>query len=342
VEVVSASLRAGDTSTMLGAFAEIGESLYATSAHPAAARPSGSRTRSLLDGSNPTARRCRVKLFVDDRAPARVAAIVNPRLVEDGAPIGLLGFFEAANDPAAVTPLLTAAVTWLREQGCATVRGPVNFSTWHDYRFATGGGPGWFPGEPYHHDYYPELWTGAGFAVVSRYATYWVNDTQAVIDRFAPGVELARRSGVELRTVEARDLPALYRLAVTGFAANYMYSPIEPDEFAHLYAADRVNAGASTSYVALADGAPVGFYYTFPTSLPAGEGQVGKTIVVDPAQRKRGIYHLLMTAWLTTARDSGRAALPSLVHLDGSPALMGWHRSGDLFRNYVLFEHQRG
>jgi GNAT superfamily N-acetyltransferase len=328
---------------MLGAFAEIGESLYATSAHPAAARPSGSRTRSLLDGSNPTARRCRVKLFVDDRAPARVAAIVNPRLVENGAPVGLLGFFEAANDPAAVTALLTAAVSWLREQGCASVRGPVNFTTWHDYRFATDGGPGWVPGEPYHHDYYPELWTGAGFGVVSRYATHWVNDTQAVIDRFADRAALAARSGVVLRTVEASDLPALYRLAITGFAANYMYTPIEPDEFAHLYAADgaRLQAGASTSYVALADGAPVGFYYTFGASLPGGEASVGKTIVVDPAVRDRGIYHLMMSAWLIAARDSGRRALPALFHLDGSPALMGWQRSGDLFRTYALFEHQR-
>jgi hypothetical protein len=340
--VVLRSVRDGEIDDLIATFSQIGESLYAGVDHPA--RPSEVRTRSLLAASNPTARRCRVRLFVDERAPARVAAIMNPRLIEAGAPVGLLGFFEAAEDPAAVNALLTSACAWLYEQGCAVVRGPVNFTTWHDYRFSVdGGSPGarWIPGEPFHHDYYARLWPAAGFRVAGHYASHWVASIDDTLARFADRADRALASGVVLRGVETSDLPALYRMAIAGFAGNWMYSPIDPDEFAVLYAADRVSAGAGTSYVAALEGAPVGFYYTFPASLPGGTTSIGKTIVVDSALRDRGIYHLMMSAWLREAKTAGRRAIAALFHLDGSPALMGWQRAGDAFKNYVLFEHQR-
>ena len=176
---------------------------------------------------------------------------------------------------------------------------------------------------------------------MGNYASHWVADLDATIGRFADRAERALASGVVLRGLEASDLPSLYRLAIAGFAGNWMYSPIEPDEFATIYAADRVSAGAPSSFVATVDGKVVGFYYTFRTELPVGTTSIGKTIVVDSAERDRGIYHLMMSAWLRDARAAGIPAIATLFHLDGSPALMGWQRAGDAFKHYVLFEHQR-
>ena len=337
--VAPQSIRSGELESLLSAFADAGESLYADDTH--AARPSGSRTRALLDPRHPTVRRCQVRLFIDERAPARVAAIVNPRLVEDGSPVGLLGFFEAADDAAAAGRLLAEATAWLYAQGCGRVRGPMNFTTWHDYRFVTEGEAGWIPGEPYHHRYYPRLWEASGFAAAGRYASHWVADIDAVLARFAARAELATASGVSLRPVEPGDLPALYRLAVAGFADNWQYSPIDPEEFAALYSGERSAAGAATSYVAVAGGAPIGFYYTFRAVLPAGETSIGKTIVVDAGQRDRGVYHLMMSAWLREAKAAVGRAIAALFHCDGSPALMGWERAGAAFKRYALYEHQR-
>ena len=42
---------------------------------------------------------------------------ISPELVDDGAPLGLLGFFESLDDEAAASLLLRAATEWLRSRG---------------------------------------------------------------------------------------------------------------------------------------------------------------------------------------------------------------------------------
>lgn len=267
--------------------------------------------------------------------------MINPRLVDGaGAPIGLLGFFEAEDDPAAATQVLDAGAAWLRDQGATIVRGPIKFSTWNDYRFTVGGDDaGWFPGEPRHPAYYPRLWEQAGFTVCARYGSYWLGDLPAIVAKFAPVIA---RGGAEVRPVTAADLPSLYRLAMSGFRDAFMYSPIEPDEFASLYAGDRVTAGLATSFLATEQGRPCGFIYTYVADLPGGPAGVIKTVLVDGAARGGGAYATLMSAAIEAFLAGGvTRALGGLMHADGSPAAMGWCRPEMSFKQYVLLEQQR-
>ena len=98
-------------------------------------------------------------LAVDgDRTLGRVTALRNPRLVVDGDPIGLFGFFEVTDNYEAAAALWDAARDWLRRRGCKRVWGPMNFHIWDAYRFMTKGfetEP--FAGEPYNPSYYPEF-----------------------------------------------------------------------------------------------------------------------------------------------------------------------------------------
>lgn len=328
-------------SELVADFAALTDVVFAGDATPE--RPTSGRTARLLDETNPQRRRASIRLFLA-RGRARVAAIVNPRLVdEDGKPIGLLGFYESLDDEAASTAVLHAAAEWLRERGATIVRGPINYSTWNDYRLTTEATePGWFAGEPYHPSYYPRLWAAAGFAVATRYGSYWLGDLAAVCARFAPKIARARASGVELRALRAGDLPSLYQLAIAGFRGAYMYSPIEPDEFAAIYSADRAADVAGTSFVAVDEGRPLGFVYTYVADLPRGRAGVVKTIVVAPEARDRGVYHGLLATALQAFLDQGvTRALGALMHAEGEPALMGWCRPENLFKQYVLYELPR-
>jgi hypothetical protein len=272
------------------------------------------------------------------RDGARVAAIINPRLVENGRPIGLLGFFESDDDEAASGDVLRSGVAWLREQGATIVRGPMNYSTWNDYRFVVAQNePGSFRGEPDHPSFYPRLWERAGFAPVSRYASHWIDMPEALA-RWVPKVARARELGVTVRAATMADAPAIYRLALAAFADAYLYSPIEPDEFASIYGADRV--ATSAPYLALVDGEPVGFLYAFVADLPRGRAGVIKTVAVAPAARDRGVYHALFAGALQAFVDAGvPSAIAALMHVDGSPALMGWARPGTLWKEYALYQH---
>ena len=140
----------------------------------------------------------------------RAAAIVNPRLVEDGAPVGQIGLFACDEHPDTARRLLDAACTWLDKRGCRVVRGPMNFSTWYDYRLVTRAtAAGYIPGEPYHPAHYPALFEAAGFKPVATYTQqlagrdnidkpasrrsacndegYWRNPSCAISTRLPPG-----------------------------------------------------------------------------------------------------------------------------------------------------------
>ena len=330
-------------SDLVGDFAALTDVVYGSLPslrdHPG--RPTTGRVASLLDEAHPQRKRCSLRLFL---APgrSRVAAIVNPRLVDDaGRPIGLLGFFESLDDEPASRAVLDAGVRWLRAQGATIVRGPVAFSTWNDYRFTEGPStsPGWFQGEPLHPESYPRLWGLAGFAVATRYGSYWLGDLEAVRARFAGKIARARNAGVVVRSVSEADLPSLYQLALAGFRGAYMYSPIEPDEFASLYTADRAADVAGTSFIATLDGRSVGFVYNYVAALPDGPAGIVKTIVVAPEARALGVYHDLLATSLGAFLERGvTRAIGALMHADGDPSLMGWCRPEMTFKQYALHE----
>ncbi len=82
--------------------------------------------------------------------------------------LGLIGFFEAANEPEPVRELLREAASWLRAQGAKQVVGPMDGDTWHRYR--VNAGPFDEPPfllEPVNPPYYRDLW--APFEIIERY-----------------------------------------------------------------------------------------------------------------------------------------------------------------------------
>lgn len=303
--------------------------------------------RALLSPDHPTRRHCEVELFAAGEH-GRVAAIVNPRSFDaEHRPFGLLGLFACEDDLPTAAALLDAACDWLRERGCATARGPMNLTTWHDYRFVTSGfHAGYMPGEPRHPRHYPKLWLEAGFRVCGTYSTNWLTcpeqgrGADALAGKFTAAAQRALDSGYSVRGIAPSDLPALYKLSSEAFADAFMYSHIGPDEFAALYSRDDVPVAARTSYIAHApDGSPIAFLYSFPCNLDGRDALVCKTIAVLPGTRGRGIYPLLVHTWVTDGiADGCRDFVGGLMHVDGNPANLGWTGADTRIKEYALYE----
>ncbi len=324
-------------SDVVGDFARLTDLVFSDDDH--SLRPTAAKVAAMLDDAQPQRRRCRLRLFLST-GRARVAAMINPRLCDgEGRPIGLLGFFESIDDEAAAREVLHAGAAWLRAEGATIVRGPVNYTTWNDYRFTIAASePGWFAGEPYHPAYYPRLWAAAGFGVTSRYGSYWLGDLPPIIERFSSSVARCRAIGHQVRPLQAADLSGIYRLAMTGFAGAYMFSPIEPDEFIAING-ERATTGNDTSFVVVAGSEVQGFIYTYVAELPSGPAGIIKTVVVAPGVRGGGTYGALMSAALEAfvARGVSRA-IGGLMHADGDPSNMGWCRPEMMFKQYGLYE----
>jgi hypothetical protein len=203
----------------------------------------------------------------------RVAAFVNADMKDqDGTPVGTVGFFECANEPALAQDLLGSALRWLREtHGRVRVWGPMNADFWHGYRLLSGGfDRGRFLGEPANPPYYPDLFEAAGFVVRRRWRSFEVAGREALEaarHRAASRAPRLRGTGYRfepLAPAGLEDRLEELHAAVSGSFSGFLgYTPIGASEFASVLGVARHVLAPGSGLVRDGDGNAVGFVLAF-------------------------------------------------------------------------------
>jgi hypothetical protein len=170
----------------------------------------------------------------------RVAALVNPALRDGGGrPIGQVGHYECADDPAAAAALLAAAIDWLRARGCRSAVGPMNGGAHRAYRLlADGFDTAPFLFEPRTPARYVEQFRAAGFAPVFRWSSH--EPDREALAALATRLEgLGARGRFRLDDVTSRDpaevLPRLHPLLDRAWEGFPGYVPFPIGELAQLF-----------------------------------------------------------------------------------------------------------
>jgi len=283
-------------------------------------------------------------VFEDDLGIAARLAVLRPGDASEA----LFCFYGRRPDleEAARRDLFSSLRRWLGEQGIASVQGPIEFSTWHPYRFVCEQGKSpWFPGEQPMPDYWFRDFLDAGFNESARFASILVQNLGQSIDAsLAMGVDRGV-SALNIDIVTGPDivelLPTHYHLFKSIFQDNYAYSPIEYEEFRALY------SGIATLDAALImvadDQGPVGIAFSYnigPYDAIAGEEpvltSVLKTIGVDPRARGQrigvGVTYLTHKYWLE--RGFGQVIHAYMKSDNVSHAMSS--RLGPTLREYAL------
>jgi len=215
-------------------------------------------------------------------------------------------------DAAVLDSFFRSLDEWLRARGIASLQGPIQFSTWHPYRFVCEQGPSpWFPGEQPMPDYGFANFTRAGFQECARFSSTLVDDIEKSIDiGLAMGVD-QKLEALHIDTLTGPDifeiLPTLYDLSAVIFQDNYAYSAIAYEEFHALYAS--IVALDSVVIVAKLNQLPVGVALSYNIGLYAADDgeepkptSVLKTIGVHPDARNLrigyGVVYLTHKLWL--------------------------------------------
>ncbi len=300
-----------------------------------------------------------------------LVARVSPTLRDSAdEPIGMIGFFAALPETAAIGSTLHAAVAWLQQQGCRTIIGPIDGDTWHRYRFNVGphNEPA-FLMEPTNPDYYPIAWEAAGFTPTSTYHSKQVRDLEAVVRLTAPADERARSLGYHLRPMIAADfeneLRRIYDLSVSAFRKNPYYVALDWEEFLELYRPSRPVLQPRLVWFALdRDQRPVGFLFCLIDYARAARAMAGsqslwaklkflwyrrfasavnfKSIAVLPEHRRASLAAALMHQGYREAWNLGyRTANLCLIH-DDNPSSKLDQAQANIIRRYVLYQFADG
>lgn len=230
--------------------------------------------------------------FRDGEPVGRIGACVDESLQRRAPGHGVVGFFDAADDPEASRALFAAAEEWLRARGCEHARGPLNYSI-HDTAGVLVEG---FDTPPaidttWNPPHVPRLFEEAGYRqaqdLLGLSATVQVGGPERAW-RFA---ERARRQGATVRPIDLNRFReevgvahAIYNAAWDG---NWGHVPIDAEEFFHKAKDMRAVLDPDLVRVAEVDGKPVGFLLGLPD-------------LNVPIRRSRG--RLLPWGWLRLLR----------------------------------------
>ncbi len=265
--------------------------------------------------------------------------------VMDGAHIGAIGEFEA-NDGEATAILLECAADFLREQGCRLAVGPMNGNTWRPYRFVVeSNGRGPFLLEPRNAAEFPGWWETAGFSVLSHYSSSVIPlDGGGTI---SPALKARlERSGVKIRELDPvqydQELRKIYQVSLRSFANNFLYTPLEEENFMDAYRKVRDRVDPDFVRIAERDGSVCGFVFGIQDLEALGRGEkpavIVKTLAVDPDSRCAGLGSLLVDELHRIGWEKGYTkAIHALQHETNSSLKITGRHHGEVFRRYALF-----
>ena len=214
-------------------------------------------------------------------------------------------------------------------------------TTWRRYRFIIerGNEPTFFL-EPDHPSDWPEHWSSAGFSPLATYTSAVTH--QLDVDHAYTSGALARLSsaGISIRDFDSAqpdaELRRIYRLAITSFSRNLLYTPISEDEFLEDSRALLPLLRPELVLLAERDGVPMGFLFGVPDVLGSGDTVIIKTTAVDPRASGKGVAGALVALVHRRARQLGyRRAIHALMHETNVSRRIS-DRYARTFRRYAL------
>lgn len=162
----------------------------------------------------------------------------NPGIRHHGMHTLLIGHYECVQDPMAATCLLEHIINYAKQQNAGWLIGPMNGSTWNNYRFCTGPQSSRFFQEPLHPVYYPEQWMSSGFKIMAEYYSGFTHQLKVNLE------QVDKRQGefeqqLTIRSIDLDhykdELEQIHPFLLDAFASNFLYSGITQKDFMEKY-----------------------------------------------------------------------------------------------------------
>jgi hypothetical protein len=274
----------------------------------------------------------------------RFAFYENPELKYENQGAASIGSYECIDDLEASEYLILYARELAKSKGYAWLVGPMEGSTWNNYRFSKNNQHPNFFMEPYHHTYYNQQFLNVGFEEIADY--YSNRDQTLDFDR------------EELNNFEKRclDMGAVFRklnmddlmndltkialLSLDGFANNFLYTPIAVEEFVEKY--EKLKHFFNPDLVWIVEdlrGEMQAFVFAIKDYMdPSNETLIVKSMVRRKSSPFRGVGSYLAGKIVQIAKEAGyKKVVHALMIRDNVSMQISKKYTGDAYKSYALY-----
>lgn len=261
-----------------------------------------------LDSKNPFFEFGEIRSFLlkkDTKVIGHCSAIIDRRNEH----VGLIGFYDCIRNEFANDLLLESAIEWLKRNGCSIIRGPVNLTIWHDYRFITKQERNIEIFDPFNKSYYSDFWKKKGFICNEKYVSAVRNDAEYVLPFTKKAYEALIKRGFKIRPFNKKDpisdLKVILLLANEIFIDSWNFVPLTYNELQHLY--DELLNMSDLHFVEIIEdnnACAVGFCFCLPN--PYNRNQlILKTLGVLKEYRRQNIAASLLYSQHLKGKNEG-------------------------------------
>ena len=275
---------------------------------------------------------------------ARVALYNNPYLLYNGMKPVCIGNYESINNTEVANKLLEHVTSEAQKLGATFLIGPMNGSTWDNYRFSAHNEFSNFLLEPYNRTYYNDQFTDNGFDPIAHYSSNLDTDIQCDPPNVLKLDEAFSNAGVTIRSVNLQEyeneLKQLYPFISNSFKSNFLYTPISWETFRDKYmeAAKIINP----DYTLIAEDENrniIGFIFCYDDLFnTAIKSIVIKTLVRNEDKKWSGLGSILANRIIRLVKSKGyKAIVHAFIINQGTSTGVSNVFSGAFYKNYVLY-----
>ena len=283
-------------------------------------------------------------LMQSDKVCARAAVYNNPFLFYKNKKALCIGNYESINNENISSELFAYIFSDVKKNNADFLIGPMNGSTWSNYRFSVHHNHSNFFLEPYHHLYYNQQFLNAGFKIIAKY--FSSIDTSLIYDE--PNVITLENqftnSGVTFRNIVLsnynNELEKLCEFNSIAFKNNLLYTPLSKEKFIEKYS--EAKKIIDPDFVILAEDEKknlIGYFFCVNDLLCTNQKSlIIKTIARHPDKKWKGLGHVIGNMiYRQAVKKNYTSVVHAFMNEEGTSTTISKNFYGEIYKNYVLY-----
>jgi len=287
---------------------------------------------------------CCFVILKENIAVARAALYFNPQLTFEEKKAAAIGAYECIDDSEVAKMLLSTLSEEAKDRKIEYIIGPMDGSTWNNYRFSLHNDYRNFLLEPFHPVYYNEQFEKSGFEVIATYNSSIQENLIAHHQILEEKMKQFSADGLIFRNIDldnyALELEKLYPFLTKSFSSNFLYTPISFEAFFRKYSA--FGNFIDPRYVILAEdelGIIRGLIFCYIDLFDTDKKTlVVKTIARDSDRRWSGLGMVLGQELIRRAHEGG---FDRLIHAffknDNASTATSANFNSETYKTYLLY-----
>jgi len=288
---------------------------------------------------NPFFKFAKIKTF-EIKEKGTITIIFDSRLSKDTA---LFGFFEFVEDGKTAKYLWEKAKNFCKTNNRKNIIGPINGTTWGNFRMVLPNKNQPFFSEPFYGKYYYEFFKNSDFEIIQKNLSnihYLKNND---FNKYELKHQNCKNLGFKFEALsgDKETLKLIYKITQKTFKNTLCFVPISWEEFLFQFADLNKNLGEKNrSIIIKKDKKIVAFCFAF-VDLFSEKQIIVKTMAVDPKFQGQGIASATFYEIYKKAKNQNfESIIFSTMKTNHQEIQKICQTENNIYRNYEVYQHQ--